>query len=174
MGEPETYQNADYVRACGVVTDVRTRIDRSGRKMAFFKLDDFSGSCECLMFSKTYKDFENLIESENTILVSAKLESSGDEIKLNVEDAMSLEDARYNLTKKLILYLDTKKHKPEIIDSLKEVFENNEGNIPVIISVGENGYQRDFYVDKRILLNKKVLNSIRKILGGDNIRFSVI
>ena len=174
LGEPETYQNVDFVRACGVVTDVRTRIDKSGRKMAFFKLDDFSGSCDCLMFSKTYQDFEHLIQSENTILVRAKLESSGDEIKLNVEDAMSLEDARYTLTKKIILYMNPVKHKPETIDSLKKVLEMNEGNIPVIVSVGDNGFRRDFYIDKKIALNKTVLSALKKIIGSENVKFSTI
>ena len=52
LGEPETFKDEIQVRACGVVTDVKTKLDKSGKQMAFFKLDDFSGSCECLTFSK--------------------------------------------------------------------------------------------------------------------------
>ena len=69
--------------------------------MVFFKLDDFSGSCECLMFSKVYKTCEDLIIPESTILVTGKLESSGDAVKLHVDEALNLDDVKQKLTKRI-------------------------------------------------------------------------
>ncbi|MCK7523187.1 MAG: OB-fold nucleic acid binding domain-containing protein [Ignavibacteriales bacterium] len=52
----------DDVRVCGVVTELKTKFDKSGRTMAFFTLDDLTGSCECLMFSKAYDEFGKFVE----------------------------------------------------------------------------------------------------------------
>ncbi|MFC2085544.1 DNA polymerase III subunit alpha, partial [Bacteroidota bacterium] len=64
LGESETFKNVDFVTAVGVVTEFRTKIDRSGNQMAFFKIDDFSGRCECLMFSKVFKECGSFIQEE--------------------------------------------------------------------------------------------------------------
>lgn len=101
FGEPETFAVDKLVIGIGVITEIRTKIDKSGRTMAFFKLDDFSGSCECLMFSKVYKEFGDCIQEESTVLVKGKLESSGDAVKLHVDEAIPLEDAKSTMAKKL-------------------------------------------------------------------------
>jgi DNA polymerase-3 subunit alpha len=59
LGETEDIEEMDDVKVCGVITDLKTKIDKSGKLMAFFKLDDFSGSCECLVFSKVYAEYQS-------------------------------------------------------------------------------------------------------------------
>jgi len=54
--------------------------------MAFFTLDDFSGSCEALMFSKVYEKCGRYLEEEKCIFIIGKTESSGDAIKLHIDD----------------------------------------------------------------------------------------
>ena len=120
LGEEETYNFKDPVRAIGVVTDVRTKMDKRGNKMAFFKLDDFSGSCECLMFSKVYSQCEDLILLESTILVKGMLESSGDAIKLHVEEAIALSEVKQKYTKSLGIIFDASLHEPKTITEVKK------------------------------------------------------
>lgn len=171
LGEPDTYKFDELVRACGVVTDVSHKIDRSGKQMAFFKLDDFTGSCECLMFSKVFKDYGELITLESTILVKGKLESSGDAVKLHVEEAYPLNEVKNKFTKRLGLILDSSQHNAEIIDRIKELLEFYEGNIPILICIKDNGNLREFTVDYRVSLNDEFIDKLREILGGDNVQF---
>ncbi len=171
LGEPETFRNTENVRACGVVTELRTRIDKSGRKMAFFKLDDFSGSCECLMFSKAFQEYEEFISTESTLLVKGRLESSGDAVKLNADEVIPLEEARIKLTKKLLIYLNSSSHDIPTIDSLMNLFELNEGNIPVFLSVNSEGKKRDFSTDIKVNLTTNLIKSIQKVLGNNSIRY---
>ena len=46
LGSAIEHQNDEMVRACGVITTLKRKIDKSNRTMAFFTLDDLSGSCE--------------------------------------------------------------------------------------------------------------------------------
>ncbi len=173
LGEPETFTNTDFVVATGVVTEVRTKIDRSNNTMAFFKIDDFTGSCECLMFSKIYKDCGQYIEPESTVLVKGKIEASGDAIKLHVDEAQPLSEAR-KLTKKIILITDPNIHNDDTVTELKELLEKSDGDIPVFLCVRSNGKTREFYLDYKVAMNDELVNELIHLLSENGVRFSPI
>jgi len=173
LGEPETF-NADVVRACGVITELRTKMDRAGRQMAFFKLDDFSGSCECIMFSKVFNEFQKYIEEESTVLIKGKLESSGDAVKLHVEEAIPLDEAKFKLTKKLALIIDQKIHTEETIESLKNILEEHSGSLPIVLRLKQNGSTKDYYLDYKIELSEELLNKLTDHLGEEYVMYSVV
>ena len=169
LGETETYKFNEPVRACGVITEVRTKIDKAGKKMAFFKLDDFSGSCECLTFSKVYSECENLIEPESTIMVTGKLESSGDAVKLHVEEVYSLDKVKQKLTKRIGVILDRTIHVEKVIGEIKKLMEEYEGSIPVSVCLKENGTTREFYITYKIALDSDFIPKIKKLLGEESV-----
>jgi DNA polymerase III subunit alpha len=171
LGEPETFNFNDPVRACGVVTDVMQKTDKAGRQMAFFKLDDYSGSCDCLMFSKVFAEYGELISPESTIMVKGKLESSGDMVKLHVEEALSLSDVRTKLTKRVGIIIDSENHNEKTIDELRKIFEENEGRFPVLMCLKENSTNREFAVGYKVNLSDNFIERIKKLLGGDSIIF---
>ncbi len=169
LGETETYNFNESVRACGVVTEVRTKIDKRGNQMVFFKLDDFSGSCECLMFSKVYATCEKLILPESTILVAGKLESSGDAVKLHVDEAYSLDEVKQKLTKRLGITIDRATHNPETISQLKKIMEEHEGNLPVSMCLKDELNLREFHINYKVALNSDFIPKIKKLLGEESI-----
>ena len=174
LGDPDTFKNEEFVRACGVVTSVRTRMDRSGRNMAFFKLDDFSGSCECIMFGKIYSECGELIVPESTVMVMGKLESSGDAVKLHAEEVIDLSKAAEALTKSIGILVDIEKHTENTISKIKKVFTENEGNIPVIIYIKTNGTAKRFIIDYKIKLSDKFIASIQEICGEEAIAYQTL
>ncbi|MDH7605032.1 MAG: OB-fold nucleic acid binding domain-containing protein, partial [Melioribacter sp.] len=173
LGDSETFNFNDTVRACGVVTDVTHKMDKNGNKMAFFKLDDFSGSCDCLMFSKTFKDFGELIFPESTIMVKGKLESSGDTVKLHVDEAYPLSDVKNKFTKRLGIILDTSFHSPEIIDNIQQLMMQFEGSIPVLLCVKENGTTREFTLEYKVKLDDEFIEKMKDLIGDENIIYFI-
>ncbi len=171
LGEEETYNFKDPVRAIGVVTDLRTKMDKRGNKMAFFKLDDFSGSCECLMFSKVYSQYEDLILLESTILVKGMLESSGDAIKLHVEEAVALNDVKQKYTKSLGLIINSFVHEPKIINDVKNILEEHSGKIPVVVALKDNGTNREFLINYKVTLSDELIKKLTTLLGEDSVKY---
>lgn len=174
FGEPETFAVDKMVIGIGVITEIRTKIDKSGKTMAFFKLDDFSGSCECLMFSKVYKEFGECIQEESTVLVKGKLESSGDAVKLHVDEAIPLEEAKTSMAKKFVVRADVENENEETVLLLKKMFIENEGNIPVVISVREAGEVRNFLTDYKININDNFLSGVKELIGDNAVLYSTI
>ncbi|MFA7421244.1 MAG: DNA polymerase III subunit alpha, partial [Melioribacteraceae bacterium] len=171
LGEEETYNFKEPVRAIGVVTDFRTKMDKRGNNMAFFKLDDFSGSCECLMFSKVYSKCEHLIAPESTILVKGNLESSGDAIKLHVDEAMALSEVKQKLSKSLGIIIDSSIHPKEKMIELKKVLEEHPGKLQVVVALKDNGTNREFLIANKVSLTDELVNKITTLLGEDSVRF---
>lgn len=171
LGETETFEGKEFVVAVGVLTEFRTKIDRSGKEMAFFKIDDFSGSCECLMFSKNYGEFGSCFYPEATIIVKGNIESTGDSIKIHVDEAFPLEDARAKFTKKVLLHLDNEFHNEETIAKIKVILNTYSGSIPVYMRIQSNGGKRDFYLNQKITLSSQSVAEIVKLLGENGISY---
>ncbi len=177
LGETEQMENLDIVRVGGVITGLKTKMDKSGKNMAFFTLDDFTGSCEAIMFSKTYDKFQKLVGEEECIFIVGKPESSGDSIKLQIEEAYSPTEIREKLMRSMKVYLNPAKHNPDTILSLKNIFESNSGNVPIYIHVsnGNNGSGLHIYFlkDLRVKISDDLINSIIGLLGEDSILFDL-
>jgi len=173
LGDTEKLEDTDIVRACGVITELKTKIDKSNRKMAFFKLDDFSGSCECLMFSKVYEEYGKYIYEEECVLITGRTESSGDAIKLHIDKVIPLHETKDELTESLRIQIDKKRHPVEKISELKNILDTSEGNIPLYIDLLSNGSKpaRFTLKNKRVSITDDLIRDITGCLGEDSVTF---
>jgi DNA polymerase-3 subunit alpha len=171
LGETEQLEEVDVVKSCGVITSIKTKLDKKGNTMAFFTLDDFSGSCEALMFSDAYKKFGKYIKEEECIFIVGRPESSGDAIKIHIEKVMSVEEARETYTESVKIRIDKEKHSPEKIKKLKDIFERNKGNFPIFVTLSENGSaKRKFSLREfRVNVSNEFIIEMQEILGEDSV-----
>jgi len=171
LGETEQLEEVDVVKSCGVITSIKTKLDKKGNTMAFFTLDDFSGSCEALMFSDAYKQFGKYVKEEECVFIVGRPESSGDAIKIHIEKVMPIEEAREVYTESIKIHIDKEKHTPDKILKLKEILEHYKGNIPVFVSLSENGSaQRKFSLKElRVNVSNEFINEIKENLGEDSL-----
>jgi DNA polymerase-3 subunit alpha len=173
LGETEELEEIENARACGVITDLKTKMDKSGRTMAFFTLDDFSGSCECLMFAKTYEKFGKFIKEEDCVFIVGNTESSGDAIKLHINEVIPLKDAKEKFTASVNVFFEKAKNNPETIAALKAIFDKHTGKLPVYLHFFNNGSKpRVFFLnDYRVKISDEFVKEVLSILGEDSILF---
>jgi len=171
MGETENLEDMQNVKACGVITGLRTKIDKSGRTMAFFTIDDFSGSCECLMFSKVYDDFGKYLKEEEPVFILGDLESSGDTVKIHVNKVLPMEIARNELAQSVKIIIDKDKNSVEQLLSLKSILQKYNGKLPVFIHLNNNGSRGSLFSlgQYRVSLNEKFIQDVRNLFGNDSI-----
>jgi DNA polymerase-3 subunit alpha len=174
LGETEEQAEQENVRACGVINNLKTKMDKQGRMMAFFTLDDFSGSCECLMFAKTYEKFGQYIKEEECVFIIGNTESSGDAIKLQISEVIPLKDAKEKFTQSVKIFIEKGKNTPDNIPGLKELLKKHKGNIPVYVHFFNNGSRPRYFHLKniRIKVSDQFVKEVISILGEDSILFS--
>ena len=173
FGEAELLESMDVVRGCGVITELKTKIDKSGRTMAFFTIDDFSGSCEALMFSKSYEEYGKYVKEEECVFIVGKPESSGDAIKIHIDKIISLDEAREKFTESININFDKKRNKVESIAQLKPILQKHKGNIPLYFHLYNNGSKPKKFLAKeyRIKLSDDFISSVINLLGDDSLFF---
>ena len=172
LGETEELEETeDSVKACCVITSLKTKIDKSERTMAFLTLDDFSGSCEALMFSKIYEKCGQYLEEEKCVFIIGRPESSGDAIKLHIDDVFPLEEARERFIQSIKVIFNKDIYPVEKITELKNIIEQYKGNVPLFLHIeGTDASPRLFFIrDYRINPSNEFVNSVITLLGEDSI-----
>ncbi|MCH7772156.1 MAG: DNA polymerase III subunit alpha, partial [Bacteroidetes bacterium] len=171
IGETEDLKDMENVKACGVITDIRTKIDRAEKMMAFFTIDDFSGSCECLMFSKIYSEYGQFLREEEPVFILGNLESSGDTVKIHVNKLIPMEIAREELAQSIKIVIDKRKNNIEQLFDLKRILENHKGKLPVFVHLNNNGSKGKLFSlnQHQVSLKEDLILKIKKLLGEESI-----
>lgn len=172
LGETEDVIEKSDVRVCGVVTELKTKFDKAGRTMAFFKLDDLTGSCECLMFSKAYDEFGEFVEDEEAVFAVGNLESSGDAVKMQVNKVIPMRKIANEFTESLKLQISKQKVSANQLIELKTILKQSEGSIPVFINLTENGMDKGKLFslkDIRVKITSELLKSLIAMIGDESV-----
>ncbi len=172
LGETEDLSEKDDVRVCGIVNELKTKFDKAGRTMAFFKLDDLTGSCECLMFSKAYEEYGKYIEDEEAVYAVGNLESSGDAVKMQVNKIIPMKKIAGELTESLRIQISKEKINSEKLYDLKNILQNNQGSTPVFINLTQNGNDKGklFTLEEiRVKITSEFIKSLTALFGEESI-----
>lgn len=80
----------------GTIVESREIMTKTGKRMAFVKLEDRSGEIELILFPNTYQETAGLWERDRVVLVNGKVNSKdrdgnrGEEVKVLVDDAREI------------------------------------------------------------------------------------
>ncbi|MDP3149481.1 MAG: DNA polymerase III subunit alpha [Ignavibacteria bacterium] len=172
LGETEEIEKINNIKACGVITELTTKIDKRGGTMAFFTLDDFTGSCECLMFSSTYEKYGKFLKPEAAVLLIGKPESSGDAIKLHIEEVIPIEQTRELLTKFVKIVVEENGDTETKLEELKNILEKHPGKVQVLLEVSSAKIgNKGFRLSLQVKITEKFVKEIHKVLGEESLYF---
>jgi DNA polymerase-3 subunit alpha len=165
------------VRAVGVVSALRTKIDKKGKTMAFMTVEDFTGKAECLVFGTAYEKFGTNIKLDAPVTVIGKVRSSGDAYSLMADEIYSLEQAIARFTKSVVITLSTRTvTAQQITDGIRLLDEfRMTGDCPCFIAVTDsNGTAWKLYAKQhRIQASGEVLRRLRSIFGKNSVRIAL-
>ncbi|MCI0463648.1 MAG: DNA polymerase III subunit alpha [Gemmataceae bacterium] len=130
----------------GMLTLVRlgnTKKARNGNsRYARFKVEDFSGQAECVMWPDDYVRYKDLVENDRICFVSATVEKSRDEPGLVVQRILTVEQAQKERTKGVMLALRLGEHTPGQLDQVARILERARGSVPVFLLVRDGAGKR--------------------------------
>jgi len=166
--------SGELVRICGIITEIRTNLDRKNRKTAFFTLEDFTGSVRVIAFSSVYETFEELIRTDEMIVVKGKVDRRDEDSEPNIicSEVMPLENARSKYIKKLCININTDEISESDVYAMKDLVRKYPGNCTLLINIKNNGsdlllQSKDFSVNPV----PQLLSNLRSIVGNDNVWF---
>ncbi|MBN1479208.1 DNA polymerase III subunit alpha [candidate division KSB1 bacterium] len=159
-------------RICGIISDVKMHMDRKKRPMAFFKVEDFTGSIEGLAFADAYETYRAYIYVDSMVVISGRINArEGSEPKLIVNEVYTLEEARKKFTRNLVLSVETDHVNTNLLDEVRTILDVHRGEIPVYINMKTPG-NGTYVLKSRSLKIKPTLELVEQLrdkIGRQNV-----
>jgi len=165
------------IRACGIISALRTKIDKRGRTMAFVTMEDFTGKADCLVFADAYERSAADITEDRPVVITGKAEVSGDALRIVTEEIIDIARAIPSLAKSLIISISTvSATKKQIQDGISMLERHRgSGNSPCFFYVTD-GNDRSWNLVSRTLrieVTRELLFELRGVFGASNVRISL-
>jgi DNA polymerase-3 subunit alpha len=171
FGDLGGFKDGSTVRACGIVTGVKRKIDKRNNTMAFVGLEDFSGKAECIVFSDAFTRFQPYLQPDAMVMVIGKGESNGDALKILVNEVYPLETVREKFTRSIVLSINVNDVQEQTIVRLRELMEKNRGNCPCFLNVTDAATTRVYHTRKyNVDVSDAFLREARQMLGARSVR----
>ncbi|HEX9750758.1 MAG TPA: DNA polymerase III subunit alpha [candidate division Zixibacteria bacterium] len=125
----------------GIITQVRTQLDRKGKLMAFLTLEDFSGTIEGICFSDPYARARDVLHNDALVLLGGSLSTrEGERPKIMVQTVTPLAQVRVGAVLDVHAHLDPSSVREGVLDQLDGIlgrYDRGNGIFFIHFPVGE-------------------------------------
>ena len=95
LGSLEEQADKARVSVVGMVSGLRPVTTRKGDRMAVLQLEDLTGSCEAVVFPKTYARLADHLMVDARLLIWASVDRRDEQVQLIVDDCRVIDDLRF-------------------------------------------------------------------------------
>jgi DNA polymerase-3 subunit alpha len=130
-------QDKKRVTLAGIITSLRRSVTRRGQTMAYFVLEDLTGSLEALLFPSNFLKFNRFLEEDLPVLVTGRLNFQEDKPKIMVDKIKPLdnlvEERENPSTSKLYLKIPSFFDEQQFREKLMPILEQYQGDTPLYL-----------------------------------------
>jgi len=162
------------VTLAGLMISMRVVKTRTGKSLAILVLDDRTGRIEMTLFDESYEKYRHFLEKDAILVVRGTVtedDYSGG-LRMNAEELWSLDSARANYMKRLIIHLD----KGQLVGSPADYLAGMlkpfcEGNCPVQIHYQQPQatVKMDLGAEWNVQPSESLFHRLREHLGQDSV-----
>jgi DNA-directed DNA polymerase III PolC len=162
------------IRAAGIISAVRTKLDKRENQIAFVTIEDFTGKAECIFWSDAYKKFATMLLQGEMVFVIGKAEMNGsDGIKIIADDVVPMYQARARFTNAVAIDVVLDEVTEDAAQRTFELFRKNNGDLQCIFRVyGKDRQLAGRWVSRRftITASEEVMKGLQEIYGKRNVK----
>jgi len=154
----------------GMVKNVKSIITKKGSRMAFAVLEDFNGSIELTLFSKTFETYGYLLEEDTVLGVTGTVELNRGDPKLKVEEITSPDELKeIKVSEMHIKFVERDFDEEELIE-LRAFIQDRDGQSPLFIHMDRPEGHAIIKVSSQLTVNSSdaVLKEIKEYPGVED------
>jgi DNA polymerase-3 subunit alpha len=164
-------KDGEEVYIGGVITHVKTSIDRKKKQMAFATLEDFVGTVEVVIFSDCYEKSRRIIRSDSMVLIKGRASTKeGEKAKIVASEIIGLSKAYQELKPPLHILLFSAGTSEDIVSHLKDFLSAHPGKSPVILHVKSDDQELKMKLkNESVEVSKELLEKLKGLVGEKNV-----
>lgn len=173
LGNASGLKTHSTVRACGIVAAVKRKIDKKGNTMAFVTLEDFTGKADCIVFSDPFQKYARILTAESMVMVIGKGETTGDLLKILVNEVIPMENVRERFTKSISLFVNLDAVSEETVQQLRAIMERHRGKCSCYVNLTGGGLsKKSVYLIRNVSVepSAQFIGLVRQLLGPASVR----
>jgi DNA polymerase-3 subunit alpha len=157
----------------GVVTAVQGKRDRRGDEIAFFTLEDYSGTVDAIAFSTVYEATRALILSDTPLLVHGRVDRRDEEPgKVIVSSVVPLAEAALSGNHRLEVRVPRGKCDGETLTAVRGLLIQHSGSMPVRLTVDTGSSLAELTTGLAVALSDSLLETLNGLLGDGSVRLT--
>ncbi len=157
----------------GLVTQVKTILDRKGQPMAFVTMEDRHGTAEVIVFSDLLEKHRQHVVEDAVLLLRGKVSSrGGSDAKLIVNSIVSIDEDHFPVPKEVHFTINLDDTGESDIDRLQQMIDAHQGDTKVFFHIKEAG-RRQYVIrskSKGLQLDYEIVSTLTKSIGSENIK----
>ncbi|MBC8589691.1 DNA polymerase III subunit alpha [Wansuia hejianensis] len=161
-------KDGQRIKIGGIIVEKKNKITRNNNMMAFISLEDMYGVIECIVFPKTYENYNNILNEDELIVVEGRLSVSEiEEPKIICARIYPLNN--YKLSRIYIKFANKDFNKS--FGKVKSILEKHKGNTPVYMYL--ESQNKTFMADKSLWVNiedQALIKKLENLLGKDSVK----
>ncbi len=170
----EGLRDGVQVMICGMVTEVKTIVDRKGSQMAFVTIEDFAASTEAIVFSDTLSAHRDKLQADSVVVIFGRssVRDEGDAPKILVENVMSIEEAWQEIPKSVSLDIPADKLSEAAMQRVLQTLRFNQGACTLYLRFRSNGSAMyDFHAKSmRVRPNGEMIKIMQEAFGESAVK----
>jgi DNA polymerase-3 subunit alpha len=179
VGQVPELADGQEVVVGGMLSGVRFRNTQNARngnsRYVLCTIEDFTGSTKCVMWPDDLARHKDDVVDDKVCFVRATVNKKRDDPVLVLTRILTIEEARRELTKGLVLLLRLGDHGEEHVDAVARVLQRAPGSCPVYLTVRDRGGRRgvfklnqDFHVNPAAV----AVGELETLLGPGSVKFT--
>ncbi len=175
LGEPGHITPGQEYRFCGIITEVRERLTRQGKPMAFVTIEDYSGSGELVLFAEQLERYRAHLNVDEIVVAQGVADIRGGEIKVRAREILPLWMAQNRYIRSIILKIQKGTVTPEQLEHLLALCERNRGSCKLHFELFDvtptpiRLYSRKFMLDP----SPELVEGITRLFGAERVTFEI-
>jgi DNA polymerase-3 subunit alpha len=173
LNEAQTVRQGATIRVCGIISDIKKKIDKRGKTMAFVTIEDFTGKADCIVFADTFQKYSALLQTNSIVMMTGKNDGNEEAIKVIVNDVIGIDEVRKKYAKAVIININLDTAEEKVVFELVKLIERHKGPCQCLLSLSGSGLgNNSIYLSRKYTVdpNSQFTDGVKKLVGQNAVR----
>ena len=172
LGEADSVKPNSTLHVCGIIADIKKKIDKRNRTMAFITIEDFTGKADCIVFADAFQKYAALLKVGSIVMMIGKNDGNEEAIKVIVNEIIDIDDVRKKYAKAIVINLNLDIVKEKEVFELVKLIERNQGKCQCLFNLTGSGLDNNsIYLTRKYTVDpsRQFTDAVKKLLGPETV-----